>query len=555
MVKPKIILILIIVLAAVLRLVALNNFPAGLNADEASIGYNAYSLLQTGKDEYGSFLPLTFKSFGDWKPGLYFYMVMPFVALFGLNEWAVRLPSALLGILTVYLTFLLGREIFQHKIFGLWSAFLLAISPWHLQFSRGGWETNVATFFITLGILLFIKGLKNYGLLLFSLISFLASMYTYQSPRLIVPVLGLMLLIFYYQPLIKAVRSLFLKERRFPSLKYKFKLVIIVVLLLILTLPLTGQFLSGTGSARFTGLTFFSDQGLISRIQQLRGEHENPKSKLSVSLHNKLTAFIPAFLGHYLDHFSGSFLFINGDPLIRNKVPEVGQFYLIEFLFLTMGGIAVIKKQFAHKKILLIWILVAPLASAMTYQTPHALRALNLVVPLTLIMGLGMGETINWLKSHWRILGVGLITTVLVFEFVRFMQSYYIIYPQRYPLAWEYGFSEMVQKLNQYESKYEKVVITDRFDQPYILVLFYKQYDPRKYQPQAALSPRDQFNFGTVRSFDKYEFHEATLPELNSPGTLFIMSGEASPKNVKILDQVDFPSGEPAFVMIEGGQF
>ncbi len=528
-----------------MRLLALNNFPAGLNADEAAIGYNAYSLLQTGKDEYGQSFPLTFKSFGDYKPGLYFYLVMPFIKILGLNEWAVRLSSAILGILTVYLIFLLAKEIFQSEKIGLWSALLLAISPWHLHFSRGGWETNVATFFMTLGIFLFIKGLKNYSLIFISLISFLLSMYAYQSPRLIVPIIGLFLLIFYHRPLIEVVR---------PLLKDKLKSILVVSLLLILVIPLAGQFISGTGSARYSGLTFLSDPGLISRIQQLRGEHDNSGSILAVSLHNKLTAFASAFLGHYLDHFNGNFLFINGDPLIRNKVPEVGQFYLVEFLFLVMGIIYLIKKQFEHKKILLIWILVAPLASAMTYQTPHALRALNLVIPLTLIMGLGVTELISWLKGKWRILLGGVILIAVTFEFIHYLESYYVVYPKRYPLSWEYGFKEMVQKLNKYEGSYKKVVITDRYDQPYILVLFYKQYDPSKYQPQAKLSPRDQFNFGTIRAFDKYEFREPMENELNSPNTLFVMSGEKAPKNVKILDQVDFPNKEKAFVFIEGNK-
>src|SRR5256885_940381 len=85
-------LVAILGLGLLLRVVWLSSFPAGFNADEAAIGYNAYSLLQTGKDDYGTPFPLAFKSFGDFKPGLYFYFVWPFVAIFGLNELAVRLP-------------------------------------------------------------------------------------------------------------------------------------------------------------------------------------------------------------------------------------------------------------------------------------------------------------------------------------------------------------------------------------------------------------------------------------------------------------------------------
>src|SRR3990167_6572162 len=155
--KFKSTLLLIIILASLLRIWNLNNFPVGFNADEAAIGYNAYSLLQTGKDEYGSSFPLSFKSFGDYKPGMYFYFVIPFVATLGLNEWAVRLPSALLGIGTVVLIYFLAIEIFKDRSVGILAALFLAISPWHIHFSRGGWETNAATFFFTLGVYLFIK--------------------------------------------------------------------------------------------------------------------------------------------------------------------------------------------------------------------------------------------------------------------------------------------------------------------------------------------------------------------------------------------------------------
>src|SRR5687768_12237216 len=96
-IKPGYLLVVIMIVAAILRLWKLGSIPPGLTPDEASLGYNAYSILKTGRDEYGQLFPTVFKSFGDYKPGLYTYAVIPFVALFGLNEWTVRLPSALAG--------------------------------------------------------------------------------------------------------------------------------------------------------------------------------------------------------------------------------------------------------------------------------------------------------------------------------------------------------------------------------------------------------------------------------------------------------------------------
>ena len=543
------ILVAILLIAAGLRLFSLNQYPAGLNADEAAIGYNAYSLLQTGLDEYGESFPLSFKSFGDFKPGLYFYFAMPFVATLGLNEWSVRLPAALLGIATVFLVFLIGRRIFQSNAVGLYSAAILASSPWHIHFSRGGWETNAATFFMTLGVFCFLLGLEKTRFLFWSLVSFLASMYTYQSPRLIVPMLVFTIIALYS-------KKIFVQSRKIILGKTRIWLIGGFPVLILLTIPNGLPSLDGSGGARFAGLSIFSDGGPASRVNQLRGEHMNQNGTIPEFLHNKVTAYGPSFLSHYLDHFTGNFLFINGDPLIRNKVPETGQFYIIESLFLVAGLIGLALTRIPDKKLLVAWILIAPIAASITYQTPHALRALNMVVPLSLVMGYGVGVILGRCRRFWVLgrVGVVLITAVFLFEMVHYLESYYVHYPKRYPLSWEFGFSQMVPMLQSYQNNYQKVVITDRYDQPYILVLFYSKYDPRRYQPQAHLTERDKFNFGTIRNLDNIEFRSFTPEEVTkSPGVLFIGTNKDVGENANIIDRVNFPNGEPAFIFAEGG--
>ncbi len=535
--KNKIILILVLVLALFLRVYKLDQFPAGLNADEAAIGYNAFSLLQTGKDEYGESFPLAFKSFGDYKPGLYFYMVVPFVRLLGLNEWAVRLPSALLGLGTVYLIYLLAKKIFEKERVAILASLLLAISPWHLHFSRGGWETNAATFLISLGVYLFLLGLSRARYLFLSMVTFLSSMYTYQSPRLVIPLMLTLLFIIYRQQLIKRLRHF---------IKY-------VPVLLILSVPLILQFTSGAGGARFSGLSYFKDLGPSMRVNELRGEHVSAAGLESKVLHNKLTAYGVEFIRHYVDHFSTQFMFINGDPLMRNRVPDMGQFYIIQSILLLAGFIYLIRVKSKYASLLVVWILVAPIASAMTYQTPHALRALNMVVPLTLVMALGIYAIFSIkYKFYFRSLLIVLFTVILLFETTHYLESYYVHYPKRYPLAWEYGFKEMVNKLGNYEKDYKKVVITDRYDQPYILVLFFKGYDPKRYQPQAALSEPDKFNFSTVRGFDNYEFRKINKDDIGKEAdTLYIASPDEVGEDYPGFDKVYYPNGKPVFIFIK----
>src|SRR4030042_5008814 len=166
MLKNNFLLICIILIATILRFYQLSQIPPGLYSDEVSNGYNAYSILKTARDEYGNLLPLSFRSFGDYKPPFYIYVLVPSIAVFGLNDFAVRFPSAFAGVLTVLLTYIFTRQLFKNNNIALWASFFLAISPWHLQFSRGGFEANFMIFLTLLGVVLFLNSFKKSFLLI-----------------------------------------------------------------------------------------------------------------------------------------------------------------------------------------------------------------------------------------------------------------------------------------------------------------------------------------------------------------------------------------------------
>ena len=159
-------IVLILIVAFFLRFYQLGTNPPSLTWDEAAWGYNAYSLGIDGKDEFGRFLPLDYlESFGDFKPPVYAYLDVIPIRIFGLNEFAVRFPSAFLGVLTVLFTYFLTKRIFwqseRKNLYGLTSALILAISPWHIMLSRAAFEANVATFFIVLGVFLFLTAVNS----------------------------------------------------------------------------------------------------------------------------------------------------------------------------------------------------------------------------------------------------------------------------------------------------------------------------------------------------------------------------------------------------------
>lgn len=526
----------IFLLGLILRIVFLDISPVGFNADEASLGYNAYSLIKTGKDEWGESFPLVFRSFSDYKPGLYVYLTIPFVFIMGLNEFSVRLPSIILGAFAVVLIYFLSKEIFRKESVALASAFLLSISPWHIHFSRGAWETNVATFFMLLAVYSFVKSSKFHPYLWISVLAFIASMYTYQSTRLVVPILGLLLVIFYSKRLL--VRG------NIPLL----------TLAVILLLPLMFTLVSTAGLARFQGLSIFNDPGPLNRINEERGQHQDPASAWAKFFHNKVETYTGNFLGHYLDHFDPNFLFISGDPLKRNKIPDMGQMYSFEIITIFLGLYSSLRNRYVNSKIILLWLLVAPLASSLTYQTPHALRAHNMVIPLILISGVGLGMLWEYV---WRLANtvryLALISVVLAvgISLAFFLERYFVHLPKQYSLEWEYGFSQAVEFIRQNQDKYQKTVITDRYDQPYILLLFYSKYDPAKYQEGEKIIGDNKFGFSTITSFDNFEFRPIAKEEISkTKNTLFVGTNEEIGDNGSILKVIHFPNGDVAFKIV-----
>ena len=240
----KYFLILILLLASVLRLWKLSSVPVSLFGDEVDLGYQAYSVLKTGKDYYGNFMPIHFHSLAEWRTPLYLYSAVPTVAIFGVSPLGVRLPAAIFGILTVWLIYLLFKEITKNESLGLISAFLLAISPWHIQYSRAGFEVTQLILFLLLGLFFFYKSLTRGKFLWLSVLFFTLTPWVYSTAKVFTPLIMLFLLIMYW--------------RNILSLSKK-NLVSTIVTLLIVGIPIIWSTLFGGGSQRFDYIGIFTD--------------------------------------------------------------------------------------------------------------------------------------------------------------------------------------------------------------------------------------------------------------------------------------------------------
>lgn len=545
----KITIILIVILAFVLRFWRLDSYPA-FNADEAALGYNAYSLIQTGKDEHGNSWPVHFQSFNDYKPGGYVYLIIPFVKIFGLNEWTVRFPGALLGVASVYVIYLFANILkisksvkiknFEFNL-GHVASLFLAISPWHIHFSRGGWEVNVATFLILLGTYLFVKFANDseYKNLILSLISFVLSLYVYHSARLVAPLLGLGLIIIYWDELLVTKR---IKQY-----------LISAVIFSILLIPLVLDFTKGAVGSRVAGVGLFADTGPHSRIEEQRTEHGDFRSIAARVIHNKVVNYGLAFLENWGEHYHGLFLFLSGDDIQRNKVPETGQMYMYDLLLVAAGLVYLIKKvENKNVKLVFYWLIIAPIAAALTFQSPHALRAQNMVIPLVLISASGLMFIINWIvyKKYSTLLSV--LFFVVALSFLRYEHMYWTHMSKEYPYSSQYGVKELVEYIAQDNGKHKDIVVTDRYDQPYILYLFYTKYNPFDFQNGHTLTAKDGYGFSTVRDFSNLHFYSIKFEEMRDkyPNSLIIGTKDEIPDEANIVKKIYGTNGFEYFDIV-----
>lgn len=544
--KKNVLLISIIFLAFALRVYKITSIPPSLNWDETSIGYNAYSILKTGKDEWGEFIPIHFKSFGEYKLPAQIYASIPAIAVFGLNELGIRITPVIYGTLSVLLLYLLVQELYRKKNISLISSFLLAVSPWHIQLTRASFESSFSLFWFLLAVLFLVKGLKNAKWLIVSMIPFVISVYTYNTARVFTPLFLFAITIIY--------RQYFLRVKEWYLLSG--------AVFVILTIPIIPFVLSGDASARYKLVSITDDAGLIPRIEERRNLSKLPPI-LTKLIHNRYTYNTFYFARSYIAHFTPDFLIFNGAGHKQHHVQGVGELYWIQAPFLLFGLYLLFKRKSASwrksLKILLPWLFLAFVPVSMTNDSiPNALRTLIAVPVYQILTAIGIYEFIR-LKKYTKIVLV--VSSVLfLINFGIYLNNYFVKYPINYSRDWQYGNKQAVEYIKENQDKYDLVVFTRHYGEPHIFTLFNLKYNPAKYQNSPNLERFETFNWVRVLRFDKYYF-----PDLGDIGTryddivkvnpdkkiLFVGKSGDFPDYKKMLKRINFLNGEPAFEITE----
>ena len=547
-------LVIILLLATFLRFYNLSANRPSLTNDEAALGYNAYSILKTGHDEHGEYLPIVFKSFGDWKPGLYIYATIPSVALFGLTEFSVRLPSALFGVIGVFLIYLLSKYLFRSEKIGLLSAFFLAISPWHLNFSRGAWEANLALTLLLAGTVLFLYSLRRPSLIFLSAIFFGLTFWTYQSAKVASVIVLISLTICY------------LKELKEFSRKYLSWSFLIGSLLII---PIVLSLFSGKGG-RLEVMSVFSYRRSEPYIEStiLNQDNITEDSFVFKLFHSEEFNFVRGIAGRYFNHFSGRYLFIDGDwQNQKHSSPNIGYLLLLDMFFFVSGFYALFKNKKREYLFVLAWLLLAPFASALSRDSIHGVRSLNMVAPLSITLALGADVLFSLSKKLRYYLGylvVFIFGCLYLFNFFIYLDAYYIHGPVEYARYLMYGYKDVVREVIPIRKNYEKILFSQSYDQPYIYFLFYgvdssdEIYQPQKFVENRSFLPNGYGDVGLVEDFANIEFRSINWPtDKNNDGWLIVGRESDFP-----LEEIDvspdykvkrfyYPDGSVSFIMVE----
>lgn len=458
--KNKIILTIILILGLFFRVVNINNNPPALYGDELTITLDAYSILKTGHDQLGSFLPLTFEM-GAGRPAVYVYASIPFVALFGPSALGVRMLSILSGLGIILLLYLIGRELFSERV-GLLASAIGAVSPWEISLSRGGFEAHFALFLALLGVYFFIKAKEKSYTLLLSAVCFGLTLHTYPTYKIS---------LFLFLPLL-----VWHQWKRNSISNYRKYLVAGILIFLLLGVAALSQTFIADSEIRFSNINIFSQEKLKDSIEQkinLERKLTNLPQTQARYFHNKGTEYTKLLIENYLQNFSMDFLVLHGDKNPRHNMATMGQIYATEIILILAAFLIVWQNYKKTALFLLLWIILAPIPTAIVGQ-PHALRSAFMLPPLLFFSALGLSVILSQKKKML----LTIVSMVFILQFIFFIQKLYFLAPFEYGNFWSYSGKLASEVAINNKDKYDYVIVADKIDSIEFAYPTYAKVDP-----------------------------------------------------------------------------
>jgi len=444
-------LALILAIGIFLRVCQFPDNPPGFYVDEAGVSYEAFSLLHTGADRWGIRLPVYFISWGSGQSVLYAYLSIPFIALFGLNVFASRLPSLFVGILTLPLMYVTVKRAYGRTA-ALWATFALAILPWHVMISRWALDANLLPFFLLLGTYTVTRALDSPrpGGRELALVAWGLALYAYAIAFIVVPILLLLFLVSCRQRLIRYWREWARAGIAFVFLALPIVLFIIKNFIVQAALPFEEYLPFGLPLLPLSRIAEVTSQPLGERL---------------------INSFFITLTG-----------FQDGE--IRNTLPGIAATFPV---CLPLAGVGVFRalRQYTQTgkiDVFGLWLLACV---PLFFPWDLAVNRINAIfIPLLVVAVRGLlylKHTLSHQAREILIAGVGLLVTIQASMFVG---EYFLVYPHApdAELAFYKSFGRALKTGLAMATPEETILVTNRILLPYFLVAFYSNYPPAQYR-------------------------------------------------------------------------
>lgn len=546
--KGLISLFLIVLLAAALRFVSLTKNPPSVNWDEISYAYNAYSVLKTGADQWGQKFPIVnFRAYGDYPTTLNLYLTIPFILIFGLTDFAIRFPHALLGTLTVISVYFLTLGITKKENISLLSSLLVAIGPWYFFPSRFLIQSNLSVFFLITSAAFFVNRQKKKIFLPVSFLLFFLTLFSYHTTRIFSPIFLLVVTLIYR----KEIKSKFI---------YLFIFLFFIVSTYILVSP---------GATARGNVLFIINQSAVNKIIELRNSSNLPNIVKRV-IYNRPVYFVETFAKNYVTYFSPKFLFFKGGTQYQFSLPGFGLVYPVCLPFFYVGLIFVIFKSIKSKsdeekkvfRFLLSWTLLSPIPASLTNESYAVIRATTMLPAVEILAAIGAYFVLDKISERYKLYASVFFILSLILFAESYFYYYFSSYAKDYSWSWQYGYKQATDFIRDNYGKYNKILVTKKYGEPHEFLLYYLRYDPLKYQSDKYKIAFFQSNWYWVDRFDKFYFlNDWQVKDLVTESKidvgckrekcLLVTSQGNSPKGWHRIDKIKYLDGKTVFEIYE----
>lgn len=442
---------LILIIASILYFYKLDKIPAGFYIDEATTAYNAYSISETGKDEFGKSLPVLFRLFGSYSPPLFIYLSSILIPCFGIGIAFFRSISAISAIVSIvfFLLMALRLKIYKQKISYFLMTFFYTIAPWLVFNARLGYEVTLGYLIFNIGLYFLYLALESPKYYLVSLPILSLSAYTSHNQKFLLPIFTIFFLLVFR-------KEIFKKE----NLK-----------LLVISLLIAG-FIQIPNFSLITTNAFW-----IKNISYTSG---TPIQKTAQNI-------IVQFLNYYSP--KSLFYFLPDiDP--QHTLSEISVMYNWMVIPYFLGLFLLFKKiKERNHKFVAVLFFVSIVPAALSGEFISIQRALPFLLPLMIVIGIGIDFLVGRIKKFWAII---LFLFFSAYSLLSLYRSYFVLFPNDRAIAWSYGFSDLAEFLKNHPN--EKIFIDNSRNLGlYMELLYFLKYPPAKYQQEITPFIREHY--------------------------------------------------------------